>query len=83
MFASELNKRGRQGDEAEGGEEAMNPQDHWNTVYNTKWRYSPDALAVELGEDFALLEWRPYRHITPWGAVQSVPVLTVSTRSLT
>ena len=34
-------------------------------------RYSPDALAAEIGEDFELLETRPHRHETPWGAVQS------------
>jgi len=33
-------------------------------------RYSPDSLAHELGEEFSLEEWRPHRHVTPWGAVQ-------------
>jgi SAM-dependent methyltransferase len=33
-------------------------------------RYSPHALAGELGQDFRLLETRPYQHVTPWGAVQ-------------
>ena len=34
-------------------------------------RYSPDALAQELGPDFTLVESRPYVHATPWGATQS------------
>ena len=34
-------------------------------------RYSPDALASELGDEFSLVESRPWRHITPWGASQS------------
>ena len=34
-------------------------------------RYSPDSLADELGAGFELLESRPYRHVTPWGEVQS------------
>jgi hypothetical protein len=33
--------------------------------------YSPKTLAAALGEDFALLEGRPYLHVTPWGAPQS------------
>jgi SAM-dependent methyltransferase len=34
-------------------------------------RYSPELLAKELGVGFALQEWRPHRHVTPWGGVQS------------
>ena len=34
-------------------------------------RYSPETLADELGSDFALVDARPYAHVTPWGAVQS------------
>jgi trans-aconitate methyltransferase len=34
-------------------------------------RYSPETLAAELGSDLALVEARPYQHITPWGATQS------------
>jgi len=34
-------------------------------------RYSPDALADELGPDFELVESRPYAHTTPQGVVQS------------
>jgi trans-aconitate methyltransferase len=34
-------------------------------------RYSPDALAAELGEEFTLLESRLHPHVTPSGAVQS------------
>jgi len=34
-------------------------------------RYSPDTLADELGQGFALQEWRPHQHVTPWGSVQS------------
>lgn len=34
-------------------------------------RHSPDALAGELGEDFRLLETRPYQYVTPWGTVES------------
>ena len=33
--------------------------------------YSPETLAAELGEDFALLEGRPYVHTTPSGITQS------------
>jgi SAM-dependent methyltransferase len=33
-------------------------------------RYSPERLAQELGDDFLLLESRPHRHETPWGAIQ-------------
>jgi trans-aconitate methyltransferase len=34
-------------------------------------RYSAEALAAELGPAFALVEWRPHHHATPWGAPQS------------
>ena len=34
-------------------------------------RYSPDALAAELGEEFTLLESRLHPHRTPSGTVQS------------
>ena len=34
-------------------------------------RYSPEALAAELGEEFALIESVPYLHTTPWGETQS------------
>jgi SAM-dependent methyltransferase len=34
-------------------------------------RYSPAALAAELGDEFTMIEWRPYSHVTPSGAVQS------------
>lgn len=34
-------------------------------------RYSPDSLAKELGDGFALQEWRPHRHVTPGGVEQS------------
>ena len=34
-------------------------------------RYSPDALAAELGDEFSLIESRRHLHITPSGAVQS------------
>jgi len=34
-------------------------------------RYSPETLKAELGEGFELVEARPHRHTTPWGAVQS------------
>jgi SAM-dependent methyltransferase len=34
-------------------------------------RYSPESLAIELGEGFTLEEARPYHHTTPWGATQS------------
>ena len=34
-------------------------------------RYSPPALAVELGDDFTLIESRPYMHTTPGGTMQS------------
>ena len=34
-------------------------------------RYSPDALARELGPDFVLVESLSEGHRTPWGAVQS------------
>ena len=33
-------------------------------------RYSAEALAVELGEGFELVESRTYDHHTPWGAIQ-------------
>lgn len=34
-------------------------------------RYSPESLAVELGQTFRLTEAVTHRHRTPWGAVQS------------
>ena len=34
-------------------------------------RYSPDTLSEALGSTFKLVEARPYRHRTPWGAEQS------------
>jgi trans-aconitate methyltransferase len=34
-------------------------------------RYSPDALAAELGDEFRLMESRQHPHITPSGTVQS------------
>jgi SAM-dependent methyltransferase len=34
-------------------------------------RYSPQSLAAELGGTFSLVESRPHRHATPWGAAQS------------
>ena len=34
-------------------------------------RYSPETLAAELGPRFSLVESRPHRHTTPWGASQS------------
>jgi SAM-dependent methyltransferase len=34
-------------------------------------RYSPDALAAELGDEFTLLESRRHQHRTPSGTVQS------------
>jgi hypothetical protein len=34
-------------------------------------RYSPAALAAELGDAFALVEAVPYSHRTPWGSIQS------------
>jgi len=34
-------------------------------------RYSAESLAQELGEGFILEQWRPHRHMTPWGAVQA------------
>jgi hypothetical protein len=34
-------------------------------------RYSPEALAAELGDGYALVESRPHQHVTPWGTVQS------------
>ena len=33
-------------------------------------RYSPDALAAELGDAFELVETRRHDHHTPWGVVQ-------------
>jgi SAM-dependent methyltransferase len=33
-------------------------------------RYSPDALAATLGDDFRLVEWRGHLHRTPRGGVQ-------------
>ncbi|HXG88167.1 MAG TPA: class I SAM-dependent methyltransferase [Vicinamibacterales bacterium] len=34
-------------------------------------RYSPEALAAELGGEFRLVEAVPHLHKTPWGAIQS------------
>ena len=34
-------------------------------------RYSPDSLASELGDKFALVDSRPYLHTPPWGATQA------------
>ncbi len=34
-------------------------------------RYSPQALAAELGSDFTLVDAVPHVHTTPWGATQS------------
>jgi SAM-dependent methyltransferase len=34
-------------------------------------RYSPESLAEELGEEFALVESWPHVHQTPWGRTQS------------
>ena len=34
-------------------------------------RYSPETLAVELGDDFRLVESRPWRHLTPRAVAQS------------
>ena len=34
-------------------------------------RYSPETLAAELGEDFALVESRRHTHLTPRGTTQS------------
>jgi SAM-dependent methyltransferase len=34
-------------------------------------RYSPEALAVELGAALRLIESQPHTHTTPWGATQS------------
>ena len=34
-------------------------------------RYSPESLALEMGDEFALVESVPYLHVTPWGAAQS------------
>ena len=34
-------------------------------------RYSPDTLAVELGDEFRLVSAVPYLHRTPWGSTQS------------
>ena len=35
-------------------------------------RYSPETLAATLGDEFELMEARPYQHVTPWGAGQSL-----------
>lgn len=47
-------------------------------------RYSPDALATELGSDFTLVEHMADIHRTPWGTTQSfiycVFAFTVSTQ---
>ena len=37
----------------------------------TVTRYSPQTLASELGDQFALIESRPHVHTTPWGATQA------------
>lgn len=34
-------------------------------------RYSPDRLASELGDRFALVDSRAYVHTTPWGTTQA------------
>ena len=34
-------------------------------------RYSPDTLASELGDQFALVDCRRHLHPTPWGATQA------------
>lgn len=34
-------------------------------------RYSAEALSLELGRDFDLVEAVPHQHRTPWGTVQS------------
>jgi hypothetical protein len=34
-------------------------------------RYSPEALAAELGDGFQLVEAVPYAHRTPWGTTQA------------
>ena len=34
-------------------------------------RYSPEMLATVLGDEFELIESRPYTHLTPWLATQS------------
>lgn len=34
-------------------------------------RYSPDALAAELGPALRLIESQPHTHTTPWGTIQS------------
>jgi len=34
-------------------------------------RYSPETLAAELGDEFALADARPHTHRTPWGATQA------------
>jgi Methyltransferase domain len=34
-------------------------------------RYSPEALAAELGDTFRLVEAVPYTHRTPWGTTQA------------
>ncbi len=33
-------------------------------------RYSPEALAEDLGGEFTLVDSRLHDHVTPWGAVQ-------------
>lgn len=33
-------------------------------------RYSPESLALTLGEEFALVESRRHVHLTPWGTTQ-------------
>jgi len=34
-------------------------------------RYSPEALATQLGDAFRLVEAVPYQHRTPWGSTQA------------
>lgn len=34
-------------------------------------RYTPETLAAELGESFALVDARSHQHVTPWGTTQS------------
>jgi SAM-dependent methyltransferase len=34
-------------------------------------RYSPESLAMQLGDGFRLLEALPYSHETPWGTIQA------------
>ena len=34
-------------------------------------RYDPASLSAAIGDAFELVDHRPHRHVTPWGAVQS------------